>query len=45
MKVRIGYGVGAVPELLDERHGLGRVVDDLERLGYDSLWFPERSRA
>ena len=42
MKVRIGYGIGAVPQLLAEPHGLGRVVDDLDRLGFDSLWFPER---
>ena len=42
MKVRIGYGIGAVPKLLAETDGLGRVVDDLDRLGYDSLWFPER---
>ncbi len=42
MKVRIGYGIGAIPRLLGEPHGLGRVVDDLDRLGYDSLWFPER---
>ena len=42
MKVRIGYGIGAVPGLLSQPDGLGAVVDDLERLGYDSLWFPER---
>ena len=44
MKVRIGYGIGAAPGLIAEKNGLGRVVDDLERLGYDSLWFPERNR-
>ena len=44
MKVRIGYGIGAVPQLLAEKHGLGRVVDDLDRLGFDSIWFPERNR-
>lgn len=42
MKVRIGYGIGAVPGLLGQPDGLGRVVDDLDRIGYDSLWFPER---
>ena len=42
MKVRIGYGIGAAPGLFAQKGGLGRVVDDLERLGYDSLWFPER---
>ena len=42
MKVRIGYGIGAAPGLFADVGGLGRVVDDLDRLGYDSLWFPER---
>ncbi len=46
MKVRIGYGLGAVPSLYPsekrELAGLGPVVDDLDRLGFDSLWFPER---
>ena len=44
-KVRIGYGLGAVPSLYGakgEASKLGAVVDDLDRLGYDSLWFPER---
>ena len=43
MHTRIGYGIGAVPKLLGEPDGLGNVVDDLDRLGYDSLWFPERN--
>ena len=42
MKVRIGVGIGAVPKLLSRPDGLGAVVDDLDRLGFDSLWFPER---
>ncbi len=42
MKVRIGFGIGAVPRLLSRPDGLGAVVDDLDRLGFDSLWFPER---
>lgn len=42
MKVRIGYGIGAATTLLARLHGLGEVVDDLERLRFDSLWFPER---
>jgi len=42
MKVRIGYGIGAAPTLFSDVGGLGRLVDDLDRLGYDSLWFPER---
>jgi probable F420-dependent oxidoreductase len=42
MHVRIGYGIGAVPGLMATPGGFGSVVDDLDRLGYDSLWFPER---
>jgi probable F420-dependent oxidoreductase len=42
MHVRIGYGIGAVPKLMGTPNGFGSVVDDLDRLGYDSLWFPER---
>lgn len=42
MKIRIGYGIGAIPNLLSRPDGLGAVVDDLDRLGFDSLWFPER---
>ncbi|MDE0607324.1 MAG: LLM class flavin-dependent oxidoreductase [Acidimicrobiaceae bacterium] len=42
MKIRIGYGIGVVPKLLSRPDGLGAVVDDLDRLGFDSLWFPER---
>ncbi|MDG2027712.1 MAG: LLM class flavin-dependent oxidoreductase [Acidimicrobiales bacterium] len=42
MHVRIGYGIGAVPMLMGTPDGFGTVVDDLEQLGYDSLWFPER---
>ena len=40
MKVRIGYGLGTRTTLHDERYGV--VVDDLERLGFDSLWVSER---
>jgi len=46
MKIRIGYGLGSVPSLYPgekrDPGGLGRVVDDLDKLGFDSLWFPER---
>lgn len=46
MKVRIGYGLGAVPSLYPTTKGgwvgLGPVVDQIEALGFDSLWFPER---
>ncbi len=42
MHTRIGYGIGAAPALFAQPDGFGSVVDDLDRLGYDSLWFPER---
>lgn len=42
MHVRIGFGIGAVPGLMASPGGFGAVVDDLDRLGYDSVWFPER---
>lgn len=40
MKVRIGFGLGTRTTLHDERFGY--VVDELERLGFDSLWVSER---
>lgn len=40
MKVRIGYGLGTRTTLHDER--FGQVVDELERLAFDSLWVSER---
>lgn len=40
MKVRIGYGLGTRTGLNDERYG--HVVDELERLRFDSLWVSER---
>jgi probable F420-dependent oxidoreductase len=40
VKVRIGYGLGTRTTLHDERYG--PVVDQLERLGFDSLWVSER---
>lgn len=45
MKIRIGYAIGAAPGLYAEPKGLGRVVDALDDLGYDSIWFPERVNA
>ncbi len=49
MKIRIGYGLGAVPSLYPSAKkdpgDFGRVVDDLDKLGFDSLWFPERINA
>jgi probable F420-dependent oxidoreductase len=40
VKIRIGYGLGTRTTLHDER--FGHVVDELERLGFDSLWVSER---
>jgi probable F420-dependent oxidoreductase len=40
MKIRIGYGLGTRTPTNDER--FGPFVDDLERLGFDSLWVSER---
>lgn len=40
MKVRIGYGLGTRTTLHDDRYG--HVVDELERLSFDSLWVSER---
>ncbi len=40
MKIRIGYGLGTQTTNNDE--SFGAFVDDLERLGFDSLWVSER---
>ncbi len=40
MKVRIGYGLGTRTNLNDG--SFGAVVDELERLDFDSLWLSER---
>jgi len=40
MKIRIGYGLGTRTDLHDDR--FGHVVDELERLDFDSLWVSER---
>jgi probable F420-dependent oxidoreductase len=40
VKVRIGFGLGTRTQLNDER--FGHVVDELERLRFDSLWVSER---
>jgi probable F420-dependent oxidoreductase len=40
VKVRIGYGLGVRTPLNDG--GFGAVVDELERLRFDSLWLSER---
>jgi probable F420-dependent oxidoreductase len=41
MKIRIGYGLGT-RTVTNDADSLGRFVDDLERLGFDSLWLSER---
>ena len=40
MKVRIGFALGT--QGLRDETALGGLVDDLERLGFDSLWLSER---
>ena len=39
MKVRIGVGLGVDPG--DDSAGLAGLVDDLDELGFDSIWLPE----
>jgi probable F420-dependent oxidoreductase len=39
VKVRIGVGVGPAPD--GGADGFARLVDDLDDLGFDSLWLPE----
>ena len=39
MKVRIGVGMGAVGP--GDADGFARMVDDLDELGFDSIWLPE----
>jgi probable F420-dependent oxidoreductase len=39
VKVRIGVGTGAVPA--GTHSEFGRLVDDLDELGFDSIWLPE----
>lgn len=41
MKIRIGFGLGT-RTLTNDQTRFGPFVDDLERLGYDSLWMSER---
>lgn len=41
MKVRVGYGLGARSRT-NGQEGFTTLVDDLERLGFDSLWVSER---
>jgi len=39
VKVRIGVGLGADPG--DGHAGFAELVDDLDQLGFDSIWLPE----
>jgi probable F420-dependent oxidoreductase len=41
MKIRIGFGLGT-RTLAGDTHTFGPLVDDLERLRFDSLWLSER---
>jgi len=41
MKVRVGYGLGTRSTTNDQNR-FATMVDDLERLGFDSLWLSER---
>lgn len=41
MKVRIGYGLG-VRSRTNDQERFGALVDDLERLDFDSLWLSDR---
>lgn len=43
MKVRVGFGLGG--ELGADRQAFTHVVDELERIGYDSLWVSERANS
>jgi len=46
MRVRVGFGFGGSARLGDpagDQGTFGRIVDDLERLGFDSLWVSERA--
>ncbi len=39
VKVRIGVGMGAARPA--DAADFGRLVDDLDELGFDSIWLPE----
>jgi probable F420-dependent oxidoreductase len=41
VKIRIGYGLGT-RTTTNRQQSFGELVDQLERLGYDSLWLSER---
>ncbi len=39
MKVRIGVGLGAAP--MGDAAGFAQLIDDIDELGFDSIWLPE----
>ena len=46
MRVRVGFGFGGAARVSDpagDQQAFGRIVDDLEWLGFDSLWVSERA--
>ena len=43
MKVRVGFGLGGAVGL--DHQSFTTVVDELERIGYDSLWVSERANS
>jgi len=46
MRVRVGFGFGGSARLGDpegDQAAFGRIVDDMERIGFDSLWVSERA--
>ena len=42
VKVRIGFGLGTAAAMAADAATFGPLLDDLERLGFDSLWLSER---
>ncbi len=46
MRIRVGFGFGGstrVGDLAGDQTTFAQIVDDLERLGFDSLWVSERA--
>ena len=42
VRIRSGFGFGGAARL-DDHDAFGHLIDDLERLGFDSLWVSERA--
>ncbi len=42
VRIRIGFGFGGAARP-DDHDAFGHLIDDLERLGFDSLWVSERA--